>query len=467
MEQDFTNSTSSSTETSLSSASSREQNLVRAGRIILSVLFIFSGLSKLMSLSFFDGLVGELFFGADFYDHYTGMTYVQILTRVIISGELLLGAALLQEKHFKKIVLPFTFILLAVFTIHLFYEGFRQDNFVTGNCGCFGEILPMTILQSIIKNVLSMVIVGLVWWRYKPKEEIRLYSWVFPTVLGAVCLGTVWFTIKDYTPANLNNGAVSTAFELASDDSNSNGSTVDTNAALPLDTVNSVDTTNNNDTGDGNTVPLEGVSKGDKPEKTAGDSGNSNDRSEDPKKRNPKDAGSNGTAQTDKLTPTDVTINLLKSYGKFSDGSNLEVGKGTQLVCIFSMTCSHCQEVYKDMCELDKYGKFPPKYLFNYGEVGEQKYFFNQAGGCEDRHIRFGHDNYVDFMRVLEGTSFPRMLVFKDGEIVKQWDVDTYSRDSMKSFFNIEEKEEGGGLFDDDDDKKDPLDDEGGKLPWE
>ena len=81
-----------------------EAKLVKTGRLILSVLFIFSGISKLLSLPFFDGMVAELFIGTDFYNYPNEMWYSQMFTRLIISGEILLGAAMLQERYFKSII---------------------------------------------------------------------------------------------------------------------------------------------------------------------------------------------------------------------------------------------------------------------------------------------------------------------------------------------------------------------------
>ncbi|MCH7535701.1 MAG: DoxX family membrane protein, partial [Bacteroidetes bacterium] len=173
--------------------------LVKTGRLILSVLFIFSGLSKLLSLPFFDGMVAELFIGVDYYDHPQAMWFSQLFTRVVISGELLLGAAILQDKYFKSIILPVMQLMLIGFTAHLVYAGMERG-FVEGNCGCFGDVLPMTNLESIIKNVVAMGI-GLFLWKFHIDVEVmRFKSWVMPATIGAVSLGTLLLTVRDYSP---------------------------------------------------------------------------------------------------------------------------------------------------------------------------------------------------------------------------------------------------------------------------
>lgn len=177
-----------------------QTRLVKLGRLFLSILFIFSGVSKLISLPFFDGLVAELLIGKDYYDYPDALFYTQVLTRVIIASELLLGAAVLQEVLFKKLVLPIIQGMLLLFTVHLFYEGFRHENgFIDGNCGCFGDVLPMNNLESIIKNVVAMLFGMYVWQKHKEHGLYHFKSWVMPTVLGIVTLVTLWLTIKDYS----------------------------------------------------------------------------------------------------------------------------------------------------------------------------------------------------------------------------------------------------------------------------
>ena len=179
-----------------------QTRLVKIGRLFLSILFVFSGVSKLISLPFFDGLVAELLIGKDYYDYPDALFYTQVLTRVIIASELLLGAAVLQEVLFKKLVLPIIQGMLLLFTIHLFYEGFRHENgFIDGNCGCFGDVLPMNNLESILKNVFAMLVGFYVWKNHKDHGLFHFKSWVMPVVLGVVTLGTLWLTIKDYSPA--------------------------------------------------------------------------------------------------------------------------------------------------------------------------------------------------------------------------------------------------------------------------
>ena len=75
-------------------------------------------------------------------------------SRVLIGIEFALGFLLIFPFNLKKIVIPATIIMLAVFSIHLSIEILSGNN--SGNCGCFGSLLPMTPLQALIKNLLSI-----------------------------------------------------------------------------------------------------------------------------------------------------------------------------------------------------------------------------------------------------------------------------------------------------------------------
>ncbi len=177
-----------------------EIRLVKISRLLIAILFIFSAITKLLSLPFFDGLVAELLIGKDYYNHSDALWYTQVLTRVLISAELVLGLAVLQEHFLKRIIIPAIELILLLFTIHLFYESLTHENgFTDGNCGCFGDIIPMNNLESIIKNVIAMLLGLVVWRSHKKHPHHRFASWTISATVGLVCLITLWLTIKDYS----------------------------------------------------------------------------------------------------------------------------------------------------------------------------------------------------------------------------------------------------------------------------
>tara|TARA_B100000900_G_scaffold85578_2_gene69297 strand:+ start:6635 stop:7603 length:969 start_codon:yes stop_codon:yes gene_type:complete len=122
-------------------------------RILISVLFLVSALAKLYPVPiigitkiFEEGQLIPMGFSSDFAPY---------VSRIIIGIEFFIAIAILQKNYLKKIILPFSIGLISVFTVHLSYQFFTGDN---DNCGCFGELIPMTPIEAIIKNILTLIV---------------------------------------------------------------------------------------------------------------------------------------------------------------------------------------------------------------------------------------------------------------------------------------------------------------------
>jgi len=77
------------------------------------------------------------------------------LARLIIALELAIAIAILQNHYVRKLVIPITIALLIAFNIHLTIEMVKHGA-MNGNCGCFGQFLPMTPLEAFIKTLWSL-----------------------------------------------------------------------------------------------------------------------------------------------------------------------------------------------------------------------------------------------------------------------------------------------------------------------
>ena len=75
------------------------------------------------------------------------------LSRLLLSIELFFVFAFLWPKLNKKWIGIGAIVLLAAFCIYL---GVKVFNGEEGNCGCFGQLIEMTPLQALIKNVFSV-----------------------------------------------------------------------------------------------------------------------------------------------------------------------------------------------------------------------------------------------------------------------------------------------------------------------
>ena len=62
--------------------------------------------------------------------------------------------------------MPLAFIMIAIFSIHLSTQIFGDSE----NSGCFGDLIPMTPLEALIKNIVTLIILAFI---YKSSEDIR------------------------------------------------------------------------------------------------------------------------------------------------------------------------------------------------------------------------------------------------------------------------------------------------------
>ena len=128
-------------------------------RLIISALFIVSAVAKLYPSPYFSISTFEV---KQLYPLGFSEGSAPYFSRILIGIEFALGIAILLKDYLKKITIPATILLLSVFVIHLSYTTFISGN--SGNCGCFGELLPMTPVEAIIKNIIA---IGLLVWLFK------------------------------------------------------------------------------------------------------------------------------------------------------------------------------------------------------------------------------------------------------------------------------------------------------------
>jgi hypothetical protein len=86
------------------------------------------------------------------------------LSRLLIALEFTLAIGFLLPFYFRRITLPFSIVLMVFFTIYLFYEVFIMGKW-TGNCGCFGQLIPMTPPVSLLKNGIALALLGVIFWK--------------------------------------------------------------------------------------------------------------------------------------------------------------------------------------------------------------------------------------------------------------------------------------------------------------
>ena len=107
-----------------------------------------SALLKYLSIETFDLYIYE--------HHLFGYQLTEIFSRLLVAAEFCLGVMLLAG-IFPRLTKWTVFCFLAGFTIYLWLMPylFQVD---MANCHCFGEKLPFTRNQSIVKNLLLMAL---------------------------------------------------------------------------------------------------------------------------------------------------------------------------------------------------------------------------------------------------------------------------------------------------------------------
>ncbi len=128
-------------------------------RIVVSILFLVSAVSKMFPLWMFEKQLVDL--------GICGWCDAPYFSRLLIALEVAIGIAILQRHFIKRFVIPVTAFLLVAFCVHLSIEMVKHGA-MNGNCGCFGQLIPMTPLEAFIKNVLTL---GLLVYIYRTTQE--------------------------------------------------------------------------------------------------------------------------------------------------------------------------------------------------------------------------------------------------------------------------------------------------------
>jgi uncharacterized membrane protein YphA (DoxX/SURF4 family) len=168
--------------------------IVTTIRIIVGLLFIFSGLVKAndpMGLSY---KMQEFFevWGLHGFDSWT------LLLSVLMNAfEIIAGFALLFGWRIKL----FIWLLLLLIIAFTFLTGYTYITGKPKNCGCFGDCLPISSKTSFLKDVLLLLMIGFLLWKkdyIKPLfgEKVNTASMFLLTIFS---FGLQWYALK-YLP---------------------------------------------------------------------------------------------------------------------------------------------------------------------------------------------------------------------------------------------------------------------------
>ena len=336
-------------------------------RIVVALLFIVSAIAKISK-----GWIADFPF-IDFSPYFAISTFEikQLITlgfseaiapyfsRILIGIEFALGFLLLHNHYLKRITIPATIGLLVVFIMHLSYVTISTGG-NTGNCGCFGELIPMTPIEAIIKNIIAVGL--LVWLRKIIENDKKSNFWILTTVTLGCILGL--FMIAPMKAATTTSSAETTI----------EGALIDTIPHLQ-DTVQVTET---------------------KVKDTA------NAKIE------------NTVTEIKKVTGPKQAISGYAEY--YAD-----IDKGQKILCFFVPGCEHCREAAKDLVALQKKHKdFPSVQIVFMDEEAEKIPDFLKYAG---KQFPYKVIDVIPFWTKLgSGKDTPGIVYLHNGNVIKFFD---------------------------------------------
>jgi len=174
-----------------------KKTIVTALRILTGIIFIFSALSKLLSIDSFEIYIYSF--------NILNLPLSFLFARVVIGFELLLGVLFILNAYIKLVALS-TLAMLLSFIVFLVYLIFTQN---PENCHCFGDILEISHTTSIIKNI---IIIGFVLVVLKQQHPSTYKFKTAATILGIVVSMAVPFIVSPPDNFNLSAYANKTSY---------------------------------------------------------------------------------------------------------------------------------------------------------------------------------------------------------------------------------------------------------------
>ena len=168
-------------------------NILKLARFMVAFLFVFSAIAKLLPIQIFEHQLLSIARKPGFLYEFTNDCHVFIWSRAIIIFELFLGISLLIPYYIKRFTVPIAISTLIGFIIFLSYQIWLYGN--NGNCGCMGGLVPMSPLQAIVKNIITIIVLTYVFYFTISKPiEYAIYHFL---ILGGVVLALfLLFPIK-------------------------------------------------------------------------------------------------------------------------------------------------------------------------------------------------------------------------------------------------------------------------------
>ena len=167
------------------------KNVLWILRILVGALFIFSGFVKAIDPLGLSYKMDEFF---EVWHMYWMMPFSLTLAILMIAFEIIAGAALLLGYGYKL----FSYLLLGLIVFFTFLTSYVLFSGKIKACGCFGDCIPLTPIETFTKDVVLLVM-GIILVIYKDRIK-PLFSNSVGNVLMllvvAISFGTQWYALK-------------------------------------------------------------------------------------------------------------------------------------------------------------------------------------------------------------------------------------------------------------------------------
>ncbi len=166
-------------------------------RVIVGVLFIFSGLVKAIDPLGLSYKMQEFFdlWGLSQFNPHT------LLFSILMNAfEIIAGFALLLGWRIRL----FSWLLLLLIIFFTFLTGYAYLSGKFKNCGCFGDCIPITPLVSFLKDVLLTTLIGFLFWqrdKIKPLFPEKLNTGLM-VLVTAFSFGLQWYSLTYLPPVD-------------------------------------------------------------------------------------------------------------------------------------------------------------------------------------------------------------------------------------------------------------------------
>ena len=331
--------------------------------ILTGLLFIFSGCVKLFPIYSFEFLLVR--------QNIFSWAFAPYAARVIISVELISGVLLCLRFKLKTISIPLSALILSVFSVYLAISLATSGG--TANCGCFGEVLPMSMLAALIKNIIMLAVLFFSFW--KITSPVRKEYFKTPAIIATVILAAIFliFPVKAYKVPTVSPSAAKLA-----DTASEQNITAQTATSSKVQAATTVE-----------------------------------------KKKDTVNSAAQEYAQFLQKYKRKTSV-----YSGFTEFNNKRVNpdEGEKIIVLFSLDCDHCLAAAREFSKVYKKKQFPKILGLFFGEEQEVAGFFQSSG-------------FTISYKILEPTIFfpllikspPRITYLINGNVAGDWEGDNFS----------------------------------------